>query len=135
MELKILVAALTIVAVLVVSVEFYFFSGASAQTSSVSASDPPVPTGGVQKVSLRALSSGVYDKPSITVQKGVPVELTFSADDDAGCGHTLIIRDFGVQISLQAGQSKTVTFTPDKVGSFEYSCSMRMFRGTLIVKG
>ena len=85
-------------------------------------------TGGVQKVTIRATSSG-YDLPSVTVEKGVPVELTFQADQNVGCGSTFLMSDFGIQ--LNGGQ--TATFTPDKAGDFPYSCPMRMFRGTLHV--
>lgn len=88
---------------------------------------------GVQKVSVRALGTGRYDHPQITVVKGVPVELSFSAEPSAGCGHQFVMRDFGVSLSVQNGETKTARFTPTQAGNFEYSCAMRMFRGTLTV--
>lgn len=89
---------------------------------------------GYQVVSLNALSTGLYDHRVIEVKAGVPVRLTFTADQYAGCGRQLIIPDFGVQTIAQPGQSQTVEFTPTTPGQYPYRCGMNMFRGTLIVK-
>ncbi len=89
--------------------------------------------GGVQDVYIKALSSGIYDKQQVTVKKGIPVRLHFSAEKGAGCGKMLIMKKFGVQLLSANEDEKVAEFTPTETGSFEYSCSMRMFRGTLTV--
>lgn len=97
----------------------------------------PVPTvtatvPGAQLVSVRALSTGFYDRQELTVQAGKPVEFHFSADLDSGCGRQLVIPDFGVQL-ISNGDEKVAVFTPEKPGSYPYRCGMNMFRGVLKV--
>ncbi len=142
MDLKVLFAGLAIVFLLVFGVTQYVYSSTPSNPTATPSAPSNAYSGayrapiedGVQKVSLRALQTGVYDKPQILVKKGIPVELTFSADDGAGCGHGFMMRDFGIRFQLALGETKTVTFTPQNVGTFEYSCLMRMFRGALIVE-
>jgi hypothetical protein len=92
----------------------------------------PTPQGssGVQDIYLRALDAGVYDKPTVKVRANEPVRVHFSADPRAGCGRAFIMRDFGVQLVSRNGEEQVAEFTP-KPGKYEYSCSMRMFRGVL----
>lgn len=91
-------------------------------------------SGDAQKVSVRALNTGFYDKSEILVKAGQPVQFTFSADKDSGCGRQLLIPSFGVNLISQNGESKTVTFTPQNPGTYEYHCGMKMFRGKIIAK-
>src|SRR3989338_9672731 len=88
--------------------------------------------GDAQKVYLRALSTGVYDKQTLTVAAGRPVELHFTADLNAGCGRLLVVPDFKVQL-ISNGDEKVATFTPANPGRYPYRCGMNMFRGTLEV--
>ena len=92
----------------------------------------PTPQGssGVQEIYLRALDAGVYDKPTVKVKANEPVRLHFSADPGAGCGRAFIMRNFGVQLVSRNGEEQVAEFTPPP-GKYEYSCSMRMFRGVL----
>jgi plastocyanin domain-containing protein len=70
---------------------------------------------------------GKYDTNEVTVKKGVPVRLHFSADSDAGCGRLLVIYGLGVRLVTKPGEEAVTEFTPDKTGEFQYSCGMRMF--------
>ena len=88
----------------------------------------------MQKVSVRALNTGFYDKLEVRVKAGMPVELSFSADPDSGCGRELMIPEFGVDLLSKNGETKTATFTPQKAGTYGYFCGMRMFNGKLIVE-
>ena len=88
----------------------------------------------LQKVSLRALNTGFYDKLEIRVKAGQPVELSFSADIDSGCGRGLLIPAFGVNLLSMKGETKTAIFTPKEPGVYPYHCSMKMFNGKLIVE-
>ena len=90
-------------------------------------------TGNVQEIYLKALGSGTYDKQTLTVRKGLPVRLHFSAEPTAGCGKALLIKKFGVQLVSKNGEEQVATFTPQETGTFEYSCSMRMFVGKMTV--
>ncbi len=88
----------------------------------------------MQKISLRALNTGFYDKLEIRVKAGQPVELSFSADKDSGCGRGLLIPSFGVNLVSKNGETKTTTFIPQQPGIYPYHCSMKMFNGKLIVE-
>lgn len=92
----------------------------------------------VQDVYVRALGGadfGAYDKTELTVKKGVPVRLHFSADADAGCGRSLVVYGLNVRLTAKNGQEAVAEFTPQEAGTYEYSCSMRMFGpGKLIVQ-
>ncbi len=126
-----LMAALVIAGVLV-------FGTGSVQTGNnnnqpgstqVTGSDnrAPSPTGqGVQDVYL-TLSGGRYDKDQITVKKGIPVRLHFTAIN-AGCGSQLVLYGLNVRV-VSRNQEATVEFTPQQEGTYEYNCGMRMFKG------
>jgi len=88
--------------------------------------------GAVQDIYIKALSSGTYDRPQVSVKAGQKVRLHFSADPNAGCGKTLVMRDFNVRLVSLNGEERTAEFTPQR-GTYEFSCSMRMFRGSLVV--
>lgn len=91
-------------------------------------------SGPAQDIYLKALAGGTYDKREITVKKGVPVKLHFTADKDAGCGRQLVVYGLNVNAISKNGEENVVQFTPQKTGSFEYNCGMRMFRpGKLVV--
>lgn len=88
---------------------------------------------GFQEVYIKALSTGTYDKETVTVKKGVPVKLYFSADRDAGCGRAMILDGFNIQLVSRNGETQMAEFTPNREGTYSYHCSMRMFVGRLIV--
>ncbi|MEK6954402.1 MAG: cupredoxin domain-containing protein [Candidatus Micrarchaeota archaeon] len=92
--------------------------------------EPAGTSGETQVIDIRALGSGVYDKPKVTVKAGVPVKLRFSADQNSGCGRQLMMPDYGVSLVSRNGETVEATFTPQK-GSHAYRCGMNMFRGVL----
>lgn len=78
-----------------------------------------------------------FDPKEITVKKGDTVRITFKNADGM---HDFKIDEFNVATKvLQGGTEETVEFTADKVGAFEYYCSVGKHRqmgmkGTLTVK-
>lgn len=72
----------------------------------------------------------------MSVKKGDTVKITFK---NAGGFHDLVIDEYGVATKkLQAGQEEAISFVANKVGSFEYYCSVGSHRkmgmkGTLTV--
>jgi len=106
-------------------------TGAGAQGGAGSGAGDANAGAAVQSVSLRATPSG-YDKATITVKAGVPVNFEFSADPRSGCGRQLIIDNVGVNLVSQSGEKVSATFTPPTPGRYAYHCGMNMFRGTLI---
>ena len=122
--------------IFVLAIAFVLLAGCAQQPQSSSRSElsSGVSSVDAQKVSVRALNTGLYDKTEVTIKAGQPVEFTFSADKDSGCGRQLLIPKFGVNLVSQNGEPHTVTFTPKEPGVYEYHCGMNMFRGKLLAK-
>lgn len=82
-------------------------------------------------------SDFAFEPKTITVNNGDTVRITL--DNKKGF-HDLVIDEFQVATKkLQAGQKDVVEFTADKVGTFEFYCSVGEHRamgmkGTLVVK-
>ncbi|WP_224243067.1 cupredoxin domain-containing protein [Hyalangium gracile] len=85
----------------------------------------------VQEVTIRV--EGGYNPGQVQVKKGVPVRLRFQRKDNAGCSEELVIPDFGVKKTLPALSETVVEFTPDKTGTFPFTCGMGMLKGQLVV--
>ncbi|HSW88656.1 MAG TPA: cupredoxin domain-containing protein [Candidatus Saccharimonadales bacterium] len=89
-----------------------------------------------QKITVTA-SNFTFDPKTITVKKGQPVELTFKNSEGM---HDLVIDEFNVKTKvIPGGQSETISFTPNKTGTFNYYCSVGNHRamgmqGTITVE-
>lgn len=79
----------------------------------------------------------IFTPTLISVNKGDTVRITFKNVEGF---HDLIIDEFNAKTKqLSAGQEETIQFVADKVGTFEYYCSVGSHRamgmvGTLEVK-
>ncbi len=85
----------------------------------------------VQKITLSFKDYNYYPR-TIQVKQGIPVEITLDSSIK-GCFRNFNIRALGVSQSSSSPSDK-ITFTPDKKGSFEFACGMRMAYGTIIVE-
>ena len=76
-----------------------------------------------------------YQYPAITVKKGVPVRWEIEASEGSltGCNYKMIFRDFGFMYTLGYG-TNVIEFTPEREGTFTYTCWMGMVRGTVRVE-
>ena len=78
-----------------------------------------------------------YKPNKITVKKGEKVTLVFKNTDGT---HDWVVDEFAAKTkTINTGESDTITFTPDKVGTFEFYCSVGTHRqmgmkGDLIVE-
>ncbi len=88
---------------------------------------------GVQYVTSN-VSDGGYEP--ITVQQGIPVKWTLNAPNGSlnGCNSSLIIPEYNLKIELKVGEN-LIEFTPDKSGTFAFSCWMGMIRSSISVVG
>ncbi len=113
------------------------FSPSSSAVAELAAAQPAATStvevvNGAQVVTIRGETYG-YNPASFTVKKGIPVKILFSADPYAGCGRQFIMREFGVNALAVDGKPLEITFTPTQEGTFNYRCSMNMFRGKMTV--
>lgn len=105
---------------------WYFFLGERQQTRALASA------GGVQEVQVTV--KGGYSPDTIVVKKGQPVKLNFYRDETSSCSDTVVFGDFGIARPLPAYKTTEVEFTPEKAGSFIFTCGMNMLRGKLIVE-
>ncbi|HWP52035.1 MAG TPA: sulfite exporter TauE/SafE family protein [Clostridia bacterium] len=86
---------------------------------------------GVQLVAS-TLAPGRY--PAITVQAGTPVKWVITAPKGSinGCNNRLYIPAYDITHEFELGEN-VISFTPDKTGTFQYSCWMGMIRGSITV--
>lgn len=79
-----------------------------------------------------------YSPSSVTVKKGETVTLTFK--NSGAYPHNLTISELGVATkTVPAGGEDTITFTANKVGSFDFQCTIdshaaKGMKGTLVVQ-
>ena len=74
-----------------------------------------------------------YAPEEIHVKKGVPVTIRGDMNRLQGCFRSLRIPELSVQTTFTSS-NPSVTFTPEKSGTFGFSCSMGMGSGKIIVE-
>lgn len=75
-----------------------------------------------------------YTPSAIEVKAGQPVTLVFTRTTTSECLEKVLIPAQKVDKELPVNQPVEVSFTPDKPGTFEFTCGMEMFKGTVAVK-
>lgn len=90
-------------------------------------------SGGVQELAITV--QGGYSPANIVVKQGVPVRLTFRRMETSSCSERVVFPDFNLSRKLPEHEAVTVEFTPDKDGTYSFTCGMGMYKGTLIVQG
>jgi plastocyanin domain-containing protein len=106
-------------------VNWYFFLAGRTSATAAAA------TGGVQEVTIGV--QGGYEPARVRVKRGVPVRLVFDRQESSGCSEEVVIPEFGIRRFLPAFKKTSVELTPDKAGSYDFTCGMGMLRGRLIV--
>lgn len=92
------------------------------------------PVSGVQVIKMDAYSTG-YKPNNFTVKAGVPVRWEITDKGTSGCTNAVIARGlFKNQVPLYKGKTSVVEFTPQKAGTYKFSCWMGMIQGTIVVK-
>jgi plastocyanin domain-containing protein len=108
------------------------FAGILAALYSMDASAPaPAASGEVQIVRMDVLPAS-YSPSQITVEANRPVQWIIDGSGSAGCTQYLVAPKFGISKRLQKGEN-VIEFTPTEKGTFAFSCSMNMARGTITV--
>jgi plastocyanin domain-containing protein len=80
------------------------------------------------------VDDGVYTPARIEVPLGKPVTLRFVRKDASPCAEKVLFDDFNISSDLPVGRPYDISFTPDKPGEHEFTCQMRMYRGSLVVR-
>ncbi len=96
-------------------------------------SDLPPIVDGKQILKMDAMSSG-YQPNKLKVRAGVPVRWEITDKGTSGCTNAIISRGlFEREIALTPGKTSIKEFTPQKAGTYKFSCWMGMISGTIEV--
>jgi len=77
----------------------------------------------IVKMKVRGLN---YSPSNFTITKDVPVEWQIDGREAGGCAQVLIVPTLGITEYLSSDSITTITFTPKKIGTIPFSCSMGM---------
>ncbi|OJZ76222.1 copper-translocating P-type ATPase [Mycobacterium paraffinicum] len=102
---------------------WYFFAPRRAHAAAVD--------DGVQRIEVTV--RGGYSPNVVQVRQGIPVEIEFDRQETGDCSSRVVFPDLRLSAALPAHQRTTVRFTPQRAGSFGFTCSMNMISGTLVV--
>jgi len=112
------------VALIGVELWWFLFSKTKAQQADSEA--------GVQEITVTV--DGGYNPDRIRVGVGQPVRLKFLRHDPSSCLEKVLVPDFHIAQDLPLNQTTPVEFTPQKPGSYPFTCGMNMFRGVIEVQ-
>jgi plastocyanin len=88
--------------------------------------------GQAQTVSMK-VNPDSYEPSNLTIKAGLKTIWKIDATEAAGCIRSLVSRQLGIKKLLDQGEN-TVEFTaPSVPGTYGFSCSMGMYRGTFTV--
>jgi cobalt-zinc-cadmium efflux system membrane fusion protein len=96
--------------------------------------DSTAAPGSPQNISRVIVSEKGFEPARVPVRSGVPARITFVRTTDATCATEVLIPALNITRALPLNQPVTVEFTPQKTGDVEFTCGMRMFKGTVVVQ-
>ena len=86
---------------------------------------------GVQKIRITADKG--YHPAHIQLQKGIPAEITFHRATPSNCYKEILFEEEGILEPIAQDEEKVIRFTPQDLGEHEFSCGMKMQKGTYTV--
>ncbi|ORO60313.1 copper-translocating P-type ATPase [Streptococcus oralis subsp. oralis] len=86
---------------------------------------------GVQKIRITADKG--YHPAHIQLQKGIPAEITFHRTTPSNCYKEILFEEEGILEPIGVDEEKTIRFTPQELGQHEFSCGMKMQKGSYTV--
>ena len=86
---------------------------------------------GVQKIRITADKG--YHPAHIQLQKGIPAEITFHRATPSNCYKEILFEEEGILEPIAQDEEKLIRFTPQDLGEHEFSCGMKMQKGTYTV--
>lgn len=88
--------------------------------------------GGVQEVQIAV--KGGYAPATIRLRAGQPARLVFDRQETNSCSEEVVLGDFGIRRFLPAFEETVIEFTPERAGTYEFTCGMGMLRGRIVVE-
>ncbi len=85
-----------------------------------------------EQVVRMTVAYGAFSPSRLTIKKNIPVRWEVNGVDISGCASTIIAPSVGISRALSKGLN-VITFTPKRIGTIPFSCSMGMIRGSFVV--
>ena len=86
---------------------------------------------GIQKIRIRAEKG--YHPAHIQLRKGIPAEITFHRATPSNCYKEILFEEEGILEPIGVDEEKVIRFTPQELGEHEFSCGMKMQKGSYTV--
>ena len=86
---------------------------------------------GIQKIHITAEKG--YHPAHIQLQKGIPAEITFHRTTPSNCYKEILFEEEGILEPIGVDEEKVIRFTPQELGQHEFSCGMKMQKGSYTV--
>ena len=86
---------------------------------------------GIQKIRITADKG--YHPAHIQLQKGIPAEITFHRTTPSNCYKEILFEEEGILEPIGVDEEKVIRFTPQELGQHEFSCGMKMQKGSYTV--
>ena len=86
---------------------------------------------GIQKIHITAEKG--YHPAHIQLQKGIPAEITIHRATPSNCYKEILFEEEGILEPIGVDEEKTIHFTPQELGQHEFSCGMKMQKGSYTV--
>ena len=86
---------------------------------------------GVQKIRITADKG--YHPAHIQLQKGIPAEITFHRVTPSNCYKEVLFEEEGILEPIGVDEEKVIRFIPQELGEHEFSCGMKMQKGSYTV--
>lgn len=80
------------------------------------------------------IKDGVYQPAQITAKLGQPLTLRFIRTDPTPCTEVVIFNKLNISQPLQLNAPTNVLIPTTRMGEFEFTCQMGMYRGKVIIK-
>jgi len=87
---------------------------------------------GIQEIDIAV--DGGYEPSRVVVSAGQRVRLNFYRKDPSSCLEEVRFPDFHIAQNLPLNQVTPIEFTPNKPGTYDFTCGMNMFRGAIEVQ-
>lgn len=77
---------------------------------------------------------GGYSPDVVRARAGHPIRIAFVREETASCSERVVFPAFGRSTMLPYGEHVLVELPAARPGTYEFTCAMRMLRGTLVVE-
>jgi len=86
---------------------------------------------GYQIINMNMDTNG-YHPNSFVIKKGIPVKWNIDVTEIIPCNNEIVMNAYNIDVKLKQGLN-LIEFTPDKIGTIQFSCGMGMLHGSFIV--